>query len=107
MSEAGLGGFANLVGLAFAFLGGLFTAGLEPGEVMTWIGQFTPAYWHAQAVEAAIGLTDPTWAELSSYLGSLGVVLLFAAVFAALGLVLGPIRSQMADAAGQALPDPA
>ncbi|MDR3359653.1 MAG: ABC transporter permease [Bifidobacteriaceae bacterium] len=107
MSEAGMGGFANLVGLAFAFLGGLFTAGLEPGEVMTRIGQFTPAYWHAQAVEAAIGLTEPTWAGLGAYLGPLGVVLLFAAVFAAVGLVVGPIRSQLADSAGQALPDPA
>ncbi|MDR1635687.1 MAG: ABC transporter permease [Bifidobacteriaceae bacterium] len=98
LGPAALNGLGTIAGLAFAFLGGLFTAGIEPSGTMAAIAPFTPTHWHVRAVEAAGRLTDFSWDSLAPYLGPLAVELLFAAVFAAVGLLAGRLRMQTADA---------
>jgi ABC-2 type transport system permease protein len=103
MGVSGLNGFATVAGLAFAFLGGLFTSGLQASGLMGAIGPFTPTHWHAKAVHQAVEMTGLSWGSLAPYLAALGVELLFAAVFAAVGLLAGRLRAQTADAGGMAL----
>jgi ABC-2 type transport system permease protein len=88
-----LNGFGNIVSLAFAFLGGAFTIGLEPTGAMAAIGQFTPAHWHVKAVDQAFAWSHGSWVGVGPYLGALGVELLFAAAVAAVGLVIGRLRA--------------
>jgi ABC-2 type transport system permease protein len=100
MGGTALNGFGTIGGLAFAFLGGLFTAGVETTGAMAAIGQFTPTHWHLKAIDATPGLTHVSWESLAAYLGPLGMELLFAAAFAALGLVAGRMRRQTAESGG-------
>jgi hypothetical protein len=64
------------------------------------IGQFTPTYWHLKAIDAAPGIAGASGESLAGYLGTLGMELLFAVAFAAVGLLAGRIRRQSADAGG-------
>jgi ABC-2 type transport system permease protein len=96
MGTTGLNAFANTLGLVFAFLGGLFTVGLEMTPAAGAVGQFLPTYWHRQAVERAGMISEASWSGVAPYLGAIGLELLFAAAVAALGLVLGRVRAQRA-----------
>jgi ABC-2 type transport system permease protein len=100
MGGTALNGFGTIGALAFAFLGGLFTKGVEATGAMAGIGQFTPTYWHLKAIDAAPGIAEASGGSLTAYLGPLGMELLFAAAFAAVGLLAGRVRRQTADAGG-------
>jgi ABC-2 type transport system permease protein len=102
LGTAALNGLGTILGLAFAFLGGSFTVGLEPSGPMAAIGPFVPSHWHMQAVQEAVGMANFTWHSYAPYLGALAMELLFAAVFAALGLLAGRLRAQRDVSAGVA-----
>ncbi|MDR0594372.1 MAG: ABC transporter permease [Bifidobacteriaceae bacterium] len=103
MGSTALNGFGTVIALAFAFLGGVFTVGLKANGLMAAIGLFVPTHWHGRAISAAGDVVGGAAGALGEYVGAIGVELLFAAVFAALGLLAGRLRMQTATAGGLAL----
>jgi ABC-2 type transport system permease protein len=95
MGMAGLTGLANIVGLVFAFLGGVFIDdSVLPSVVVQRIAEFIPSTWYGRAIDAA---ADGTFGPLAS---AIGVQLLFAAAIAAVALLVNRLRFQTADAGG-------
>ncbi|MDR2566149.1 MAG: ABC transporter permease [Bifidobacteriaceae bacterium] len=101
MGMAGITALANILGLVFAFLGGGFmddSFSLSPGVQA--FAQFIPSSWHSRAIDGVFGSIDVAAGSWGAVAAALGVELLFAAVIAAAGLLVGRLRLQTADAGG-------
>jgi ABC-2 type transport system permease protein len=103
LGSAALNGFGTVVALAFAFLGGVFTMGLKATGVMAAIEVFIPTHWHGRAITVAGDVASGATSALGTYIGAIGLELLFAATFTALGLLAARLRMQTAAAGGLAL----
>jgi len=98
--EAGLNGAANILSLAFCFLGGIFMGGAANlGETMQVIAHVIPTYWYSEAV---LSLTEGGLSSgaLSTYFTNLGVVALFAVAFFSVALMVARRSAQSPDAGG-------
>ncbi|MDR1358459.1 MAG: ABC transporter permease [Coriobacteriales bacterium] len=100
LREMASNGVANIVGLAFSFLSGVFMGGTQMlGEGIQAVAHAIPTYWYLGALEALV--QGGTSAEaLTGYSGNLGVVVLFSIVLFALALLIGHRRAQNAEAGG-------
>ena len=90
--EEGLNALGNLGGMVSSFLGGAWVPIALLGNAVQTAALFSPAYWTNDAVAAA--LTSPSITEeLLLRMGTdVGVTLLFAVAFTAVGLALGRAR---------------
>ena len=90
--EEGLNALGNLGGMVSSFLGGAWVPIALLGDAVQTAALFSPAYWTNDAVAAA--LTSPSITEeLLLRMGTdVGVTLLFAVAFTAVGLALGRAR---------------
>lgn len=90
--EEGLNALGNLGGMVSSFLGGAWVPIALLGDAVQTAALFSPAYWTNDAVTAA--LTSPSITEeLLLRMGTdVGVTLLFAVAFTAVGLALGRAR---------------
>lgn len=92
----------NVLGLLMAFLGGAWVSlDLLAPEVQV-AAYFTPASWFNDAVSRALRLDAVSWDAISPILGDIGIVLLFASVLIAAGLVAGKLRASSSRAGGNA-----
>jgi len=100
LKEAALNGAANILSLAFCFLSGIFMGGAAfLGDTMQSLAHVIPTYWYTEAVMSLTegGLKGEV---LSSYFGNLGVVVLFAAAFFSVALLISKRAAQSSDAGG-------
>ena len=100
LKEAALNGAANILGLTFCFLAGIFMGGAAfLGETIQLIAHVIPTFWYSEAILSLIeGGLSP--AVLSTYFGNLGVVALFAVAIFSVALMLGRRSVQSSDAGG-------
>lgn len=75
---------ANVIGLGFSFLGGVFVPLEYMSGSIVKIGQFLPSYWY---ITSCNYINSYTGGNITPLLGYLGVELIFAAVFFVAGLV--------------------
>lgn len=102
VSEAMLNAVSNLLGLVLSFLGGSWVPlSLMTPEVEA-LARFLPGYWYTDALSRAGSMAEPTPAALSAIGCDLGVLLLFAAAIFAVAMVVGRMRTQTAEAGGNA-----
>ncbi|MDR1798898.1 MAG: ABC transporter permease [Bifidobacteriaceae bacterium] len=103
MRSAAQNGLANIVSLGFAFLSGIFMDDLSlMGDTVLKIAHATPTFWFSKATFAV-----QEGAPMSTFWAYNGVVLLFAAAIFAVGLMVGRLRTQTADAGGNLAAAPA
>ncbi|MDR1824795.1 MAG: ABC transporter permease [Bifidobacteriaceae bacterium] len=103
MRAAAQNGVANIVSLGFAFLSGIFMDDLSlMGDTVLKVAHATPTFWFAKAT-FAVQDGDP----MSTFWGYNGIVLLFAVAIFAVGLLVGRLRTQTADAGGNLVAAPA
>ena len=87
---------------SWRFLGGAWVSlDLLAPEVQV-AAYFTPASWFNDAVSRALRLDAVSWDAISPILGDIGIVLLFASVLIAAGLVAGKLRASSSRAGGNA-----
>lgn len=75
---------ANVVGLGFSFLGGIFVPLSLMGDEIIWVAHFLPTYWYIRACEWIDVFVTGT--SLRPFLGYVGMQLLFGATFICIGL---------------------
>jgi len=100
MKETPLNAAANILSLVFCFLSGIFLGGAALlGETLQTVARIIPTYWYSEAIFSLTegGLTNEV---LTSYFGNLGVVVLFAAAFFCIGLLISKRAAQSSDAGG-------
>ncbi|RSX52509.1 ABC transporter permease [Bifidobacterium callimiconis] len=91
-TDAMANGFANLFGLLILFTSGIsFPPDMMP-DVMLVIARFLPGWWYCVAIDNALGFGTVERVSVSGWMGSIGLVLLFAVAFMCLGLAAGRIR---------------
>ncbi|MBT1176367.1 ABC transporter permease [Bifidobacterium callimiconis] len=91
-TDAMANGFANLFGLLILFTSGIsFPPDMMP-DVMLVIARFLPGWWYCAAIDNALGFGTAEGVSVSGWMGSIGLVLLFAVAFMCLGLAAGRIR---------------
>jgi ABC-2 type transport system permease protein len=97
-SEVVTNAVGNIVGLAFSFLGGIWT----PIEVMTdtmlRIAHFVPAYYFGEALRTLGEMQTITQANLSVVFVDLAILALFALALFLVALVIGRLRVRSASA---------
>lgn len=99
-------GIANVASLCFVFLSGAWISPSLMPDAMVTLSRFTPGWWYVDAVYRSFGgregadLQSPDW---KGWCMSVGMVLLFAAVFAAIGLAAGRVSRSRSVPAGPAL----
>lgn len=92
----------NIAGMVFTFLGGAWISlSLLPAGVRA-VAAFTPVYWLTEALGDAAAAGADTAAALQAVLPALGVLALFALAFFVCGLVASRLRTQSAEAGGNA-----
>jgi ABC-2 type transport system permease protein len=109
VNDMAANGASAIISLAFCFVSGAFMGDIDIlSEEVQALAHFTPTYWYIQAIQSVVsGTAGASGADLlSGYLGSLGIVLLFAIAFFSVALVAGRLRAQTADAGGNTAADP-
>lgn len=102
VSTNALSGISNVVSLAFVFLSSAWVPASMMAEPIVAVCRFTPGWWFVQAVYDSFGGRDFVAVgspDLASWGTSVGILLLFAAAFASVGLAVGRLRARSADIA--------
>lgn len=92
-SQVAVSGACNIFNLGMCFLGGVFVP-LEvlPKGVIN-VSRFLPTYWYTQAVDEIAYMTNVNHDFLGKYAEYIGIELLFALLFLAVGLVISKRRT--------------
>lgn len=96
VSVNALSGISNVVSLALVFLSSAWVPASMMAEPIVALCRFTPGWWFVQAVYDSFGGRDfgaVGSPDLASWGTSVGILLLFAAAFASLGLAVGRVRT--------------
>lgn len=92
--NASMQGFANVIPLVMAFLGGVFVPVSLLGDTMKTLAKLMPTYWFIQADDKIAANTGNFGQTLSSMSGSLLIQLLFAVALFGIGLVAAKKRQE-------------
>jgi len=84
----------NIISIGMSFLCGVFVSLDVLSEKITNISRFLPVYWYESVTMILLSHKELTPANLSAVVTGIGIQLLFTAVFIALALVLGRVRSR-------------
>jgi len=79
---------ANILGLVWSFLGGVWISLDLVGEPIKTIAKITPTYYYREALEQAFAQ------DISAVCANMGMVLLFAIAFLAVGFAVARLRRQ-------------
>lgn len=102
INATGANAVGNIFGLIVSFLGGAWLPlSMMTPEVDT-IAHFLPGFWYTDALSQAAHLNAGAMDAAVPILGNIGILLLFAAALFCIGLVLGRLRVQTAEAGGNA-----
>lgn len=93
-NEQSLDMIANVIGLGFSFLSGIFVPAEALGDNVIRIAHFLPSYWYALACDSIDFYKDSS--QLGEIFKCFGIELLFAFAFAAVALAL--VRRKKVDA---------
>lgn len=88
----------NITGMLLTFLGGTWISLDLMPEAVRAVATFTPVYWLGEGLNAAVGAEGAAVGVLPA----VGVLVLFAAAIFVVALVAGRLRTQSAEAGGNA-----
>lgn len=101
-NEVVINAAGNISSLVSSFLGGVWIPLEITGEGVQAIARFTPTYYYGEAISHILGAKSYTFESLVPAFESMGVLILFAIAFFTIALVLGRVRTQSAEAGGNA-----
>ncbi|MCL2379361.1 MAG: ABC transporter permease [Coriobacteriia bacterium] len=93
-SETTMNVAGNIIGLVFAFMGGIFIPTDFMPDIMQSIAQFVPTYYYGNAITELAQAQAVSAQTITPLLGNLGMLVLFAMTFFAVALALSRLRLQ-------------
>jgi ABC-2 type transport system permease protein len=92
----------NITSLVLAFFGGVWIPLDFVGPEVAFMSHFSPVYYYNAAMDSAVNLHEYTGATLSPIFANIGICLLFAVTIFSVALAVGRLKTQSADAGGNA-----